>query len=103
MTAFCDKVEKAATERGWLPKEDGKTQKVQLTEDKDKGTLTLEINTDVPMEYPMPMYSKNAVVWGMYLLSQALPEDLELKKAADGVSDLFFWNCEAIPMTALPT
>ena len=91
---FCDKVEKAATERGWLPKEDGKTQKVQLTEDKDKGTLTLEINTDVPMEYPMPMYSKNAVVWGMYLLSQALPEDLELKKAADGVSDLFFRNCE---------
>lgn len=94
VTAFCDKVEEAATERGWLPKEDGKTQKVQLTEDKDKGTLTLEINTDVPMEYPMPMYSKNAVVWGMYLLSQALPEDLELKKAADGVSDLFFRNCE---------
>ena len=30
----------------------------------------------------------------MYLLSQALPEDLELKKAADGVSDLFFRNCE---------
>ena len=94
VTAFCDKVEKAATERGWLPKEDGKTQKVQLTPNKEKGTLTLEINTDVPMEYPMPMYSKNAVVWGMYLLSQALPEGLELKNAADGISDLFFRNCE---------
>ncbi len=90
---FCDKVEKAATERGWLPKEDGKTQKVQLTENEDKKTLTLEINTDVAMEYPMPMYSKNAVVWGMYLLSQALPNRLELKNAATGVSNLFFQNC----------
>ena len=92
--AFCDKVEKAATERGWLPAENNTIPKVQLTEDKEKGTLTLEINTDVAMEFPTPMYSKNAVVWGMYLLSQALPEDLELKKAGDGVSDLFFRNCE---------
>ena len=41
----------------------------------------------------MPMYSKNAVVWGMYLLSQALPNGLELKNAATGVSNLFFKNC----------
>lgn len=62
--AFCDKVEKAATERGWLPADPGTTKKVQLTPNEDEGTLTLEINTDVAMEYPMPMYSKNAVVWG---------------------------------------
>ena len=91
--AFCDKVEKAATERGWLPADPGTTKKVQLTPNEDEGTLTLEINTDVAMEYPMPMYSKNAVVWGMYLLSQALPEGLELKNAATGVSNLFFKNC----------
>ncbi len=91
--AFCDKVNQAATERGWLPAAPGTTQKVQLTENKDEKTLTLEINTDVAMEYPMPMYSKNAVVWGMYLLSQALPNGLELKNAATGVSNLFFKNC----------
>ena len=33
------------------------------------------------------------MVWGMYLLSQALPEGMELKKAADGISNLFFQNC----------
>lgn len=53
---FCRKVEQAAEECGWLPKEDGKTQKVQLTE--DNSTLTMEINTDVPLEYPMPCTAK---------------------------------------------
>ncbi len=91
--AFRDKVTKAATARGWLPKETGKTEKVQLRVDDKAKALTMEINTDVAMEMPMPQYSKNAVVWGMYLLSQALPEGLELKKAADGITDLFFRDC----------
>ena len=58
-------------------------------------SLTLEINTDVAMEMPTPQYGKNAVVWGMFLLSKGSAHwgtaaDLQLKKAADGIADLFF-------------
>ena len=48
------------------------------------------------MEMPTPQYGKNAIVWGMHLLSEALgargitSADLQLKKAADGIADLFF-------------
>lgn len=110
-------METAATARGWLPTAAGTTPKVQCTA--ESGVLTLEINTDVAMEMPMPQYSKNAVVWGMYLLNEALPADSKLKSAAAGLSDLFFRNCEegesyigknlaspasssATPTTALP-
>ena len=92
ISAFIDSVKAAATARGWLPTTKGTTPKVQCTS-KD-GVLTLEINTDVAMEMPMPQYSKNAVVWGMYLLNEALPADSKLKSAAAGLSDLFFRNCE---------
>ena len=92
ISAFIDSVKAAATARGWLPTAKGTTPKVQCTS-KD-GVLTLEINTDVAMEMPMPQYSKNAVVWGMYLLNEALPADSKLKSAAAGLSDLFFRNCE---------
>lgn len=84
----------AATTKGWLPAAAGTTPKVQTTITGD--ALTLEVNTDVAMEMPTPQYGKNAVVWGMFLLSQGLGElgvtaaDLQLKKAADGISDLFF-------------
>src|SRR5262245_24441997 len=72
----------AAAAQGWT------TPKVQTTVAGD--SLTLEINTDVAMEMPTPQYSKNAVVWGMFLLSKGLPADMQLKKAADGITDLFF-------------
>ena len=48
------------------------------------------------MEMPTPQYGKNAIVWGMHLLSEALgargitSADLQLKKAAEGIADLFF-------------
>ena len=92
ISAFIAAVESAATERGWLPTAAGTTPKVQCSA--DNGVLTLEINTDVAMEMPMPQYSKNAVVWGMYLLNKALPSGLQLKKAAAGIADLFFRDCE---------
>ena len=92
ISAFIAAVESAATERGWLPTADGTTPKVQCSA--DNGVLTLEINTDVAMEMPMPQYSRNAVVWGMYLLNKALPSGLQLKKAAAGIADLFFRDCE---------
>lgn len=92
IAAFIAAVETAATARGWLPTAAGTTPKVQCTA--ESGVLTLEINTDVAMEMPMPQYSKNAVVWGMYLLNEALPADSKLKSAAAGLSDLFFRNCE---------
>ena len=92
IAAFIAAVETAATARGWLPTAAGTTPKVQCTA--ESGVLTLEINTDVAMEMPMPQYGKNAVVWGMYLLNEALPAGLQLKKAAAGLSDLFFRNCK---------
>ncbi len=46
-------------------------------------SLTLEVNTDVAMEMPTPQYGKNAVVWGMFLLSRglgAVGSDLQLEE-----------------------
>ena len=88
---FVSAITAAATAKGWLPAAPGTTPKVQTTIDGD--ALTLEINTDVAMEMPTPQYGKNAVVWGMFLLSRGLAEvgpDLQLKKAADGITELFF-------------
>jgi hypothetical protein len=85
---FVSAITAAATAKGWLPAAPGTTPKVQTSITGD--TLTLEINTDVAMEMPTPQYGKNAVVWGMFLLSKGLPADLQLKKAADGIADLFF-------------
>ena len=90
--AFITAVTDAATKLGWLPAAKGTTPKVSV-ELKDS-EIKLEINTDVAMEMPTPQYGKNAVVWGMYLISQGLGQsDLRLKKAADGISQLFFQNC----------
>lgn len=97
--AFKDAVIAEATRLGWLPTADGTTAKIAFTTN-DDGNLVLEINTDVAMEYPMPMYGKNAIVWGMYLIKSGLEEvgidkdQLVLKKAADGFTNLFFQNCE---------
>ncbi|MEV4536530.1 M20/M25/M40 family metallo-hydrolase [Asanoa sp. NPDC049518] len=89
---FASAITGAARKKGWLPAARGTTPKVQTTITGD--SLTLEINTDVAMEMPTPQYGKNAVVWGMYLLSTGLDavraDDLQLKKAADGITDLFF-------------
>ncbi|MET7749055.1 M20/M25/M40 family metallo-hydrolase [Micromonospora sp. NPDC005367] len=91
---FVSAITAAATTKGWLPAAPGTTPKVQTTITGD--SLTLEINTDVAMEMPTPQYGKNAVVWGMFLLSQGLgalggtAADLQLKTAADGIADLFF-------------
>ena len=91
---FVSAITAAATTKGWLPAAPGTTPKVQTTITGD--SLTLEINTDVAMEMPTPQYGKNAVVWGMFLLSKGLgalgttAADMQLKKAADGIADLFF-------------
>jgi hypothetical protein len=87
-------IDAAATAKGWLPAAAGTIPKVRTTIAGD--ALTLEVNTDVAMEMPTPQYGKNAVVWGMFLLSEGLGQlgvsapDLQLKKAADGIVDLFF-------------
>ena len=92
--AFVGAVTAAATAKGWLPAAAGTTPKVQVAIDGD--ALTLEVNTNVAMEMPTPQYSKNAVVWGMSLISDGLgavgvtAADMQLKKAAEGVTDLFF-------------
>jgi len=84
----------AATTQGWLPTLPGTTPKVQAQI--SGNNITLEINTDVAMEMPTPQYGKNAIVWGMYLISEALDAkgitaaNLQLKKAAEGITDLFF-------------
>ncbi|MFB8387302.1 M20/M25/M40 family metallo-hydrolase [Microbacterium sp. NPDC055910] len=91
---FVAAVTAAATAKGWLPAAAGTTPKVQTTITGD--SLTLEVNTDVAMEMPTPQYGKNAVVWGMFLISEALGSrgvtaaDMQLKKAAEGIADLFF-------------
>jgi hypothetical protein len=91
---FVSAITGAAKTKGWLPAARHTTPKVQTTITGD--SLTLEINTDVAMEMPTPQYGKNAVVWGMFLLSQGLgtlgitAADMQLKKAADGIADLFF-------------
>lgn len=93
---FIASVEAAATERGWLPTAEGETAKVSAVYDTEKDAVVLTINTDVAMEMPTPQYGKNAVVWGMYLISEALgdqgitAEDMKLKQAADGITALFF-------------
>ena len=96
--AFIASVNDAATALGWLPTEEGTTPKVQITYNDEDGTLVLETNTGVAMEYPTPMYGKNGIVWAMYLISTAFDElnvnDLQLKVAADTISDLFFRNQE---------
>ena len=95
---FIASVEAAATERGWLPAAEGETAKVSAVYDTEKDAVVLTINTDVAMEMPTPQYGKNAVVWGMYLISEALgdqgitAEDMKLKQAADGITALFFQN-----------
>ena len=95
---FIASVEAAATERGWLPTAEGETAKVSAVYDTEKDAVVLTINTDVAMEMPTPQYGKNAVVWGMYLISEALgdqgitAEDMKLKQAADGITALFFQN-----------
>ena len=96
--AFIASVKQAATERGWLPTAEGETAKVSAVYDTEKDAVVLTINTDVAMEMPTPQYGKNAVVWGMYLISEALgdqgitAEDMKLKQAADGITALFFQN-----------
>ncbi|GAB3332275.1 M20/M25/M40 family metallo-hydrolase [Micromonospora halotolerans] len=91
---FVAAITAAATTKGWLPAAPRTTPKVRTTITGD--SLTLEINTDVAMEMPTPQYGKNAVVWGMFLLSNGLgalgitAADMQLKKAADGITELFF-------------
>ncbi|KAB1914077.1 M20/M25/M40 family metallo-hydrolase [Micromonospora sp. AMSO31t] len=91
---FVSAITAAATTKGWLPAAPRTTPKVRTTITGD--SLMLEINTDLAMEMPTPQYGKNAVVWGMFLLSQGLgavgstTADMQLKKAADGIADLFF-------------
>lgn len=83
-----------ATAKSWLPAAENTTPKVQTSIVDD--ALTLEINTGMTMEMPTPQYGKNAVVWGMSLISAGLDAmgvaagDLKLKQAAQGVSELFF-------------
>lgn len=91
---FTSAVLSSAKERGWLPASAGTTPKVQVSTAGD--VLTIEVNTDVAMEMPTPQYGKNAVVWGMSLLSAGLEAvgitaaDMQLKKAAEGYTDIFF-------------
>ena len=92
--SFIDSVNAAATAQGWLPALPTEIPKVKAEISGDN--IVLEINTDVAMEFPTPQYGKNAIVWGMHLLSEALgargitSADLQLKKAAEGIVDLFF-------------
>ena len=92
--SFIGSVNAAATAQGWLPALPTEIPKVKAEILGD--TIVLEINTGVAMEMPTPQYGKNAIVWGMHLLSEALgaigitSADLQLKKAAEGILDLFF-------------
>ena len=92
--SFIASVNAAATARGWLPALPTETPKVRAEISGDN--IVLEINTGVAMEMPTPQYGRNAVVWGMHLLSEALgasgitSADLQLKKVAEGIADLFF-------------
>ncbi|MEF7613819.1 M20/M25/M40 family metallo-hydrolase [Aquincola sp. MAHUQ-54] len=93
-SSFISGITAAATAQRWLTGLPTETPKVRTEIAGD--TIILEINTGVAMEMPTPHYGKNAIVWGMHLLSQALgangitASDLQLKKAADGLADLFF-------------
>jgi hypothetical protein len=64
----------------------------------DVPCITIRINTDVAMEAPTPQYGKNAVTWGMHLISKGFEPltpgvhydaDLLLKKLADCIDALF--------------
>ena len=110
MSAFTKAVKNAAVAQGWSYSTEpniaptleggvanpGRVNNVSLVYDETADTITIDINTDVAMEYPTPHYAPNAVVWGMYLLSQALPAanagELKLMDAAEGLTDLFFQN-----------
>ena len=93
-SSFIASVMAAATVQRWLTGLQTETPKVKAEVSGD--SIVLEINTGVAMEMPTPQYGRNAVVWGMHLLSRALGEsgitaaDLQLKRAADGIADLFF-------------
>ena len=92
--SFLASITAAATAQRWLIALPSETPKVQAKVVGDQ--LVLEVNTGVAMEMPTPHYGRNAVVWGMHLLSQAMgangitASNLQLKRAADGLSDLFF-------------
>jgi hypothetical protein len=92
--SFINSVNATATAKEWLPALPTETPKVRAEVSGD--TIVVEINTGVAMEMPTPQYGKNAIVWGMHLLSEALgargitSADLQLKKAAEGIADLFF-------------
>ena len=93
--AFIESIIEAAEAQEWLPTEEGTTPKVQVTDNGD--TLDIEINTGITAEYPTPQYGKSAVIWGMYLLSEAYAAneiDLQMKVAADSLNELFFADGE---------
>ena len=93
-TSFINGVYATAAARGWLAGLQTDTPKVRAEVSGD--TIVVEVNTGVAMEMPTPQYGRNAIVWGMHLLSEALgamgitSADLQLKKAAEGIADLFF-------------
>ena|GEM_PF-1024873 len=93
--SFVETIKAAAAAKGWSTVNSATDiAKVDVLTSGDN--LVITINTDVAMEYPAPMYSSNAIVWGMHLISEALgaqgvrSSDLQLKKAAEGIADLFF-------------
>lgn len=93
-SSFINSVLAAATVQQWLLAQPTETPKVKIEAAGDN--IILEVNTGVAMEMPTPQYGRNAVVWGMYLLSEAFrtsgapTANLQLKQAADGIADLFF-------------
>jgi hypothetical protein len=93
-SSFVTSLNAAAMAQRWLPALADETPKVKAEITGD--SLVLEINTNQAMEMPTPQYGRNAVVWGMHILSEALAAsgvtsaDLQLKKAAEGIADLFF-------------
>ena len=89
---FISDVKAAAVQQGWSIEDGAEFAKVKI--EQSGNNLVLTINTNVAMEFPTPQYSKNAIVWGMYLLSQALPDGLQLKVAAVGITDLLFGGGE---------
>ena len=86
---FIQDLEDAATAKGW-------SDRIQFVKKQSPDSLLITINTDMATEYILPQYGRNAIVWGMSLLSEALDaagvksSDLQLKKAADGITELFF-------------
>ena len=93
--AFIADLNAAAASQGWTTA-DSATAIANVNIESPGNTVVITINTDVAMEMPTPQYGKNAIVWGMYLLSEAIENagmtsaDLQLKKAADGIVDIFY-------------